>query len=627
MSEERPREEGITQDLDSAQGGGGVVSPGSSAGSPATPGELVSSEGAPLRLVRVENFEPAEPVPAAHAEAFARRFSTLLLNDTRSRQGGLGQVTWAVNARGEAFAVKRPLPVQGTDAEAQAYREALEHAFAEEYEGHRRVSGLKGFPRLYGRGTVEGSPVLIMEWVEGETLEYAATRLAVDETGRLSPLLAARLTRDLFELLARMDLVVGGFAHRDVTPANVMICTALVPLASQIEEGVFDLRLIDFGSAAVGERRNVSLTEVWGAPRGATPDYAAPEMLTEDVAEAVAARAGTAVDVYAAAGVAYRLLTGCPPYDLKTRDVRSPYRRKTEDDPAPLQCAHEVAPDVGAVLAQEPEVAVALSHVVTTMVGTPDKAEIQEALGTVDQQINGLIEPCLTPKPGDRPTAAAVRDGLNAFCRQYTANLGHALMGEPLEPVVLGEGASSAPQRSRHWKTALRAGVYGLCGLIWLAVLVSAALVTNGIEVELAVGAEPQSVMLSGWLVALLLAVPSAVGYGLRGRKGGRWLGFGLGTVGLAGVSAVLAAGGLSVVTASPELTDTLMSALLSCAAAAWCPMTLDVALSPQRRKRQADASKAAAGQSLPSSSGTQGGGSAVAMVSAEDAVAALEEA
>ena len=32
------------------------------------------------------------------------------------------------------------------------------------------LSGLKGFPRLYGWGEVDGVPVIVMEWVEGETL-------------------------------------------------------------------------------------------------------------------------------------------------------------------------------------------------------------------------------------------------------------------------------------------------------------------------------------------------------------------------------------------------------------------------------------------------------------------------
>ena len=70
-----------------------------------------------------------------------------------------------------------------------------------------RLSGLKGFPRLYGWGEVDGVPAIVMEWVEGETLARLRSRFAVDDAGRLSPLVAARLGRDLFDLLCRMSLV------------------------------------------------------------------------------------------------------------------------------------------------------------------------------------------------------------------------------------------------------------------------------------------------------------------------------------------------------------------------------------------------------------------------------------
>lgn len=68
---------------------------------------------------------------------------------------------------------------------------------------------------------------------------------------------------------------------------------------------------------------------------GATADFAAPEMLTDDVLGAVARRRSPAVDVYAAASVLYQLMEGHSPYDLSfagrsQREGRSAYRIKTE---------------------------------------------------------------------------------------------------------------------------------------------------------------------------------------------------------------------------------------------------------------------------------------------------------
>ena len=100
-----------------------------------------------------------------------------------------------------------------------------------------------------------------------------------------------------------MSYVEGGLAHRDVSLRNVMVDTSRVPLAGQAEEGAFELRLVDFGSAAIWEEGDSSLTGRYGGARDATADFAPPEMLTDDVAEVAQLRHSPAVDVYAAGAV------------------------------------------------------------------------------------------------------------------------------------------------------------------------------------------------------------------------------------------------------------------------------------------------------------------------------------
>jgi len=75
--------------------------------------------------------------------------------------------------------------------------------------------------------------------------------------------------------------------------------------------------LVDFGSTVLPARAS-SLTVRYGAPQGATPDYAAPEMLTADVARVADMRKSPAVDVYAAASVVYLLLCGRPPQAIRS---------------------------------------------------------------------------------------------------------------------------------------------------------------------------------------------------------------------------------------------------------------------------------------------------------------------
>ena len=227
-----------------------------------------------VRLVRVEAFEPAVYVAPEHRDAYERRFVTLLVDEASRRRGGVGEVLHARNPRGERFALKRLRRSDGERGD-EGLAEARRAAFDAEYDAHRVLSPLRGFPRLYGRGRVGEDSVIVMEWVEGVTLEEAARALAVDDEGRLSPLTVARIGRDLFDLLARMAYVEGGLAHRDVAPRNIMIDTGQLSVADQVEEGAFQLVLVDFGSAVPLESADPSLTARWGAPLGATADFAA----------------------------------------------------------------------------------------------------------------------------------------------------------------------------------------------------------------------------------------------------------------------------------------------------------------------------------------------------------------
>ena len=257
----------------------------------------------------------------------------------------------------------------------------------------------------------------------GVTLEEAARALAVDDEGRLSPLTVARIGRDLFDLLARMAYVEGGLAHRDVAPRNIMIDTGQLSVADQVEEGAFQLVLIDFGSAVPLESADSSLTARWGAPLGATADFAAPEMLTDDVSGAVARRRSLAVDVYAAAGVLYQMMEGHPPYDLSfagrsQREGRSAYRIKTEFSAETPAGAHGSAADVRAVLASEPEVAVAVGRAAAELDSAPAPHRVRAALSAVDDQLAEVLMACLVPEQSRRPQAREVREALALFCSQ-----------------------------------------------------------------------------------------------------------------------------------------------------------------------------------------------------------------
>lgn len=496
-----------------------------------------------LRLARVDGFEPAVALGADELPAYLRRFTMLFADDATMRRGGIGRVTRAVNAQGEAVALKQLILPTRDEFDDDVAHEALvtkfKAAFREEYECHRALSGLKGFPRLYGWGEVDGVPAIVMEWVEGETLARLRPRLAVDDAGRLSPLVAARLGRDLFDLLCRMNLVGEGFVHRDISPANIMVRTARLPLDQQLVEGTFDLCLIDFGSslalepasAVAGTGGKASFTERYATLRRATVAYAPPEMLTDDIADLRVLRMSPAIDVYAAASTVYELIAGVAPYEVapsasstsgsrkKTRDIASPYRLKMDTRPDYPAGAHAPGCDLTQLLRREPDVALAAAEQAQQMGLEPDSEELRDALAFVDAQLFDVVMACLSCNQGDRPEPAAVEAALTTFCDHYAQNVGRSLRGEPLTPCPMDASGRVA-------RRAAMIGAAAVCGLVWAVVVVSAALLASGARMTVAVGHISWSGTLPGIVAALALALPGMAGIAVGAMAHDRRTGF-----------------------------------------------------------------------------------------------------
>lgn len=70
----------------------------------------VSKQIVPLCLVRLDRFEAPFVLAESERDAYVRRFTTLLLDESSVRYGGLGCVMRAKSACGEVLAVKRLLP-------------------------------------------------------------------------------------------------------------------------------------------------------------------------------------------------------------------------------------------------------------------------------------------------------------------------------------------------------------------------------------------------------------------------------------------------------------------------------------------------------------------------------------
>jgi tetratricopeptide (TPR) repeat protein len=135
----------------------------------------------------------------------------------------------------------------------------------------------------------EGQPYLVLEYVDGTTIDQYCDQYKLDLESRV------RLFLDVLSAVAHAhaNLIV----HRDIKPSNVLVTT----------EG--KVKLLDFGIAKLLEGEGQSgaatlLTHEGGS--ALTPEYAAPEQLTRQPVT-------TATDVYALGVLLYVLLSGRHP--------------------------------------------------------------------------------------------------------------------------------------------------------------------------------------------------------------------------------------------------------------------------------------------------------------------------
>lgn len=260
-------------------------------------------------LTQLDSFDAAFPIEPGHEADALRLFGTLFVDAADSGANGHTPIRKARNYKGGVYALKtgrKDDPV-----------------FYEEYRTHCSIACLRGFPDVFGYGTCKDDAIIVMEWVEGTTLRGAADPFPVSSI--------ASLGLAMCKLLEQANEAKAGFVHRDISPRNIMLRTEKMPAAEQVLSGEFDLCLLDFGSATP-VTDDPSFTKLSGIYRFGTPDYAPPEMLTEDVDLQEADRASETIDVYALCSVLYELYSGTTPYRLTAQVGASPYRVKTEHD-------------------------------------------------------------------------------------------------------------------------------------------------------------------------------------------------------------------------------------------------------------------------------------------------------
>jgi eukaryotic-like serine/threonine-protein kinase len=193
-------------------------------------------------------------------------------------QGGMGEIYRAEDELlGRTVAVK-------VLARRFSADEALRGRFTREALAAARLSGEPNTVTIFDVGEHGGRPFIVMEYLQGGSLEDRLREHGAQDPGRVLAWLD--------EAGAALDAAhLHGVVHRDVKPGNLLLA------------GDGTVRVADFGVASAAELDSLTMT---GTILG-TAGYLAPEQARGEPTT-------PATDLYALAVVAFELLTGQRPF-------------------------------------------------------------------------------------------------------------------------------------------------------------------------------------------------------------------------------------------------------------------------------------------------------------------------
>ena len=220
-------------------------------------------------------------------------------------RGGMGTVFRGTDPRiGRQVAIKMlTAAADDPDLLIRFYREA-------KYTGSLHHQNIV---TVYELGHQEGVPYLVMEFLEGVSLESViATKRAMSVADKLNIIL--QVCNGL-SYAHKRELV-----HRDIKPANIMI----------LDDGT--AKIVDFGIALLGGSRLTRTGHVVGSL-----NYMSPEQLSgnQDV--------DLRTDVYSTAVVLFQMLTGVLPFEGAT--TAATLKKIMQDPPPPLNTFLADSPD------------------------------------------------------------------------------------------------------------------------------------------------------------------------------------------------------------------------------------------------------------------------------------------
>lgn len=237
-------------------------------------------------------------------------------------EGGMGTVWLAEHLQiGRKVAIKVLLPefAQNTNIVQRFFNEA------------KATSAIKhpGIVEVYDFGhTPQGSPYIVMEFLEGEPLQK---RLERDV--KIPPPAAVDMMRQIAEALGAAHAV--GIVHRDLKPENIF-------LLPDRRLGV-RVKLLDFGIAKLDQELRGDLDPTRAGAVLGTPQYMSPEQCTGST------NLDRRADMYALGCVLFHMLCGRPPF-TEQEFGKIAIKHLTAAPPKPSVFEPTVSPELEAIV-------------------------------------------------------------------------------------------------------------------------------------------------------------------------------------------------------------------------------------------------------------------------------------
>jgi serine/threonine protein kinase len=260
----------------------------------------------------------AQLLARGHAEGFFLNEYKIL---DRLGKGRMAGVYKGQHQLGQIVAIKVLPPSKAKEANllARFHREA------------RLALRLKhpNIVRTFQTGDAEGLHYIVMEYLEGETLE--------EVLARRRKLPAGEAVRLIYQALQGLQhILTQGLVHRDLKPANMML------LGSAPDSTLHaTLKILDIGlGRTLFDESDREAVEAGLTTEGVllgTPDYMSPEQARDPRTTDIRS------DIYSLGCVLYHLLTGQPPFP-DTNIISQMIRHATES-PKPLRTFTPECPD------------------------------------------------------------------------------------------------------------------------------------------------------------------------------------------------------------------------------------------------------------------------------------------